>query len=305
MSEPAVENNVVPLSINLQKMEDGDLFTQSRKLVVSADDESVFRYANELCQAEQSAEYVMGAILHRIREEEIYADHYDSFKEYVESQLGYRMQKAAALIKVYSVLDTSGIEWEDVKPLGWSRLKALLGVLTKKNVKKIVKKVLAENMNVPTAKEYARQLAKKADTTGDEGEPEETEVTTDDVSEEPVNKRATFSIQAYEDQIETIQNAIAEYRDQHPDCGSDAVALENISLSYLSGDYASGDEGVSVDEALAKMDYDEAREIVKKIYPELLVEPNVMAAMKHASLDEAIDAFNEVFPDAELILATN
>jgi len=299
------------MPINIHKMQKGDFFTAAKKVIPSADPDSVRQYIGQLGDAEQAAEFILGGLLKRVRDEELYSDEYETFAEYCESVLGYRKQKAAAMIKIYTILEESDIEWEDVKDLHWSRLKVLAPALTRKNVKKVVKKVLKENMNVPTCKEYSVMLMDKKSATND-AEPGESEPDTNS-EDETVKKRQTVSFQMYEDQVETINNAIDEYRSQYPDCGSDAVALENICLQFLSGDFngVSSDDDVLIapqqpvelEDLISEADVNTLRAILEEEHPAIFDDPSLVKLMDKEGIEVAVDAFNAAFPEANLTLA--
>lgn len=150
-------------------------------------------------------------------------DGFENFRAYVEakSDIGYR--KTIYLIGIYNGLVKSGVKWEQVKHLGWTKLKELATLLTPENVQSWVD--LAENMTVLQLQEHIK--AQSA------GTKEASESPSADISE--AQKTTTKTFKLHEDQKETVEAALAKCKHESG-TDVDSVALEHICLDYLGGD---------------------------------------------------------------------
>lgn len=269
-----------------------DVFGAARRVISNATAEMTKNYLAQLRDGEQVTEYFQGGLLVRMEEEEGFLEGYDSFKQYVEQELGIRMPEAAIRMRIYRQLNSSGIKWEDVSALDWSKIRALAGVLTTKNVKRVVKRVIDEDMNVPTVKEYAKTLAEQQNPPKASGEDPGT---AEPSTSSGVKRKKTFSMPMYEDQHDTVTNAIAAYRDAVPDCGSDAVALENIALQYMAGG-ASGNADIAV--SLQNLPLEVLVKAINDNRPELLEQSSDTAVGFFTAIgaDKAIDILDAAFP---------
>ncbi len=98
--------------------------------------------------------------LHTLREN---CDDPASFMKLVEEQ-GIGLRKARYLVNIYSHLMQRGIPPEDVKPIGWTKLKEIYHLLDKKNVGAWARRV--KNMSTIEIQEMLEQggpKVKKAD----------------------------------------------------------------------------------------------------------------------------------------------
>ena len=54
---------------------------------------------------------------------------YESFKEYVETELGVQYRKAKYLVSIAQVIKDLKINWDEVEGIGWSKLRVLVPIL--------------------------------------------------------------------------------------------------------------------------------------------------------------------------------
>ncbi len=142
---------------------------------------------------------------------------YDNFKDYVENVIGYGYRKAVYLAAIYNTLVESGIPWDKVKDLGWSKLVKILPILNNENVDKWVKD--AQSVTVLQLEELVKQA--KANPGGQQIENQAKPVTT-----------MTFKL--HDDQKETVKAAIAKAK-EITGTSVDTVALEHIAIDFLNG----------------------------------------------------------------------
>lgn len=160
------------------------------------------------------ADFKLGGVLTRIEENDWTGD-YSSFRDYVEAAIGVGYHKARRLIAIYSGLLELGVPWEKLAPLGWSKVLALLDVLTAENADAWIAKAQALTY-VQTIEEV--KAAKKAAATGQE------QITS-------VVSTKTFKL--HKDQRESVVDALAKAKKEAP-TDVEAVALEHICQMYLS-----------------------------------------------------------------------
>lgn len=159
----------------------------------------------------------MGGLLKKIRENTWY-EGFESYGAYVEAKFGFAERKARYLEEIYVNLVDKQIPWEKVAGLGWTKLKDLAKVLTVENVDEWVAKATPL-----TVKELEALL--KAEAAKASGESTETTSTTQ-----------TIKFKLQNDQIATVQNALAKAKGE---VGTefDNVALETICAGYLGDLY--------------------------------------------------------------------
>ena len=179
----------------------------------------------ELREQQELNTFKIGGVLSMIQEQGWFAP-YGSFKEYVEQEHLIRCRTALYWIKIYRALLESGVSWEKVKHLGWSKLKELAGVLTVENT--------AEWIDI-AEKQTTLQLIETVKTSiaEDDGEAPGSAPT-----KEVVNR----SFKLHTDQRETIEAAIAKARELSG-TSVDTVALEYICLEFLGGKHRPSSTG--------------------------------------------------------------
>ena len=212
----------------------------------------------------------LGGILARIHTEQWYTEEgFEKFPEFVESRFGIKRSKAFHLIGIYNGLLESGVPWEEVKDVGWSKLKELVNVMTKKNVKGWVKR--AKDMTVMQLIAYIKDQNAGDGTKG---------------SESDAKKISSMTFKVHDDQKELINQALDKAKTE---TGSEfpAVALEAISMDYLAGPSkpAKEVETDAKDEKPAK-----PTKAVLKDY------------MENFTWEEVLGVFEEIWPDVDLMV---
>lgn len=150
---------------------------------------------------------------------------YEDWVSFINSEYGLGKRKAQYLMQIYRGLVESGVKWDDVSGLGWTKLKELSHIMTKDNADEWVK--LAKNMTVLELQE----AIKKYKTAGS------LNAQTDDDEQAAANKTgvSTLTYKVHPDQKETIVSAVEKGM---MEIGTEfkAVALEAICMNYLSGE---------------------------------------------------------------------
>jgi len=163
--------------------------------------------------------FKLGGVLTVVQDKGWY-EPYASFRDYVEGEFsGLKYRKALYLIEIYNSLLEAGIEFETVKAVGWTKLKEIAPILTAKNVAKWVKKAmkLKTIQLIEEVREVKKGIAGKVADAGAE-----------------VAKVSTKTFKLHADQRAVIDEALQKAR-LEVDTEHDAVAFEQVCLSYLSG----------------------------------------------------------------------
>ena len=170
-----------------------------------------------------------------------------SFREFVETKYGIGYRKAIYWIEIYNRLSNSGIPWEKVKDLGWTKLQIIAVVLTPENVEEWVS--VAKSQNTVTLIETVKNAkAKNAQ-----------QAITDDSSKTVT----TMSFKVHTDQKATIDAAIEKAKSQSGTAAG-TVALEFICLDFLGG--------ASLSERLKKAGPEAAFKAIEAAFPSYNVE---------------------------------
>lgn len=177
--------------------------------------------ARELSEDIEFSYFQLGGILSVIQSNAWFTeDGFETFRDFVESEFGINYRKSMYLISIYNGLVQSGIPWTKVAPLGWTKVKELVGVITPENVDEWVAK--AKGMTVLQLQQAIKEAAQTPGVDAPEG------------SESKVESVTTFTIKMHEDQKEVILEAL-ERAKKEANTEHNAVALEAICMSYLSG----------------------------------------------------------------------
>jgi len=235
-----------------------DLISASSHEVENLTKAKALKLAPELIDAEGMNDFKLGGVLQRIQEEKWWeGDDHENFKDYIETGLGLPYRKCMYLVNIYDKLVTAGIKWEQVKSIGWSKLRFIVDYLDDTNVAEWVKRAMS--MNSLEIQEYIKSL-KAGDS---EKLAKETGETT---------KISSMVFKLHADQKETVRTGLDKQKEVSG-TEYDAVALEEIVLAYLDGSLGKTKKApvteASVKKFLAKLDTDAAAAIVIAVHPSL------------------------------------
>ena len=174
--------------------------------------ENATEAARDLVLADSTNSFELGAVLLEVRNRALFPEGMD-FKAWVADELEYKYRKAAYLIEIYSKAQELGLQWEDVKHLGWSKLAKLSSILTAENHKKVLEEVA--DMKLIEVEAYVKDM--KA------GEASPTKPT----------GLTKWSAQLSDDQHELVEGAM-EHAMEAGNVDTHGMALEYVSQHYLS-----------------------------------------------------------------------
>lgn len=199
-----------------------DLIVKTAKEVEGLKEDKAFKLVPQLLDSIDHDYFKLGGVLAVIQSNGWFMDKgFENFKSFVETESGIAYRKAMYLIGIYNGLVESGVKWDQVQHLGWTKLKELASFLTPENVEEWV--ALAENMTVIQLQEHI-----KAQSAGDSAVGEGDEAATEAV------KTTTITFKVHTDQKETIKEALVKCKHE-TGTDSDAVAIEHICLDFLGG----------------------------------------------------------------------
>jgi len=208
---------------------DEDLIQATAHYVENLDQEAALREVHELHGDVEFSYFKLGGILAVIQDKGWFGDH-PNFKAWVEAETSLKYRKAAYLTSIYNGLLESGVTWNQVKCLGWSKLIKLLPILTAENADELVAKCFG--LTVVQIGEYVKALI----AAGENGK-----------ATEPSTEVSVMTFKVHEDQKEVIKAAIEACK------AKTSTESAAVALTYICTDYAAGPtkaKKVSVDSAI-------------------------------------------------------
>jgi hypothetical protein len=255
------EDKIVTIAHEVENMTKDAAFTAAAAL----EDDIEFSY------------FRLGGILSRIHTEQWYTEEgFEKFPEFVEDRFGIKRSKAFHLIGIYNGLIETNVPWEDVKDLGWSKLKELVHVINPKNVKGWVKR--AKEMSVIQLIAYIKKS--QASESGEGSEADEADA----------KKVSSMTFKVHEDQKELINSALEKAKTE-ASTEFPAVALEAIAMNYLSGPSKPVKKGKD-----EKAEESPAVDMKDKAV--------LKEAMSNHTWEDVLAVFEEIWPDVDLMVET-
>jgi hypothetical protein len=234
----------------------GDMLADIAHEIGNLSAEDAINAVPELLNGADENYFRLGGVLSVINTNEFYkTDGFDNFKTFVEAKYGIQYRRAMYWSGIYDALIASGVPWNKVKDVGWTKLKDLAPILTLANVDEWVKK--ATTSSVLELQEAIKAVMKgNLQTSGDPAQPEKTPTT-------------TLTVKVHEDQKTTILQAIdkakAEGNTEYP-----GVALEGICMNYLSGGNVTA-KPKSLKDVLAAHSPEDCLDAMEKAHPEFQI----------------------------------
>jgi hypothetical protein len=217
MSEAALQEQV-PVEKSKKKavLTTGDALSDFAHEIANMSKVKVLHLADKLVDDGDLNDFRIGLALSVIAREKWY-EGYESLGAFTAAKYGFQERKARYLIETSESLVKTGIPWEKVKHLGWTKLKELAKVLTLDNVDEWVPK--AEKVTVLELQALIKGTASEGTEGGTVTGSDETQ---------------TFKVKLKNDQIETVRSALAKAKAEL-NTEFDSAALEAISASFLGG----------------------------------------------------------------------
>ncbi|CAM6004402.1 unnamed protein product [Sphagnum balticum] len=246
------------------KQKTDDLLVQIVQEISGLDSKSAIEAVPSLFDGADENYFRLGGVLSLIQAQKFYAEAgFANFKDFIEKQYAFKYREALYWIGIYEALVESGVSWNKVKDIGWTKLKDLAPILTLENVDEWVQKALS--MTTLALKEAIK--ASKAGTLADSG----TEVGAS-------TPTTTFTVKVHAEQKATIREAIDKAKTESG-TEYDGTALENICINYLAGGNVSKPK--SLVEFLKAHTPEDALLAFEQIYPEFEVTAKLKKSVKN------------------------
>lgn len=259
VAEIAATESAVAEKVEVPEVATTDLIEKTAHEIENLKEDKALKLVPSLLDNIDHDFFKLGGVLSLIQANGWFMDQgYENFRAYVEAQTDIGYRKAIYLIGIYNGLVESGIKWEQVKHLGWTKLKELATLLTPDNVSEWVG--LAENMTVLQLQEHI-----KAQTAGAAGK---ADAPSTDTTEAQKTTTKTFKLHA--DQKETVEAALDKCKHE-TGTDVDSVALEHICLDYLGGDSVIK-KLPTLKELMQGKSVEEVLEVFGEVFPEVELE---------------------------------
>ena len=156
----------------------------------------------------------MGAILHGIYVNQYYVDYgYRDWKAFCEDVLGMKWRTATYLRDIYVKMSALGIKPEDCLGIGWGKLKELLPIVSKENVKHWLNEARKKNVSVAVLNARVKLALGKI------------------TEEESKHVPSQLVFRLYEEQLKNVERAL-EIARRMTGSESRGYGLEMISVEF-------------------------------------------------------------------------
>ena len=193
--------------------------------IENVDAKTALPLVQELLDSRDFDAFRLGGLLSVIQANGFWREQgYEKFEEFTAGYFGIKYRKASYLMDIYNNLIESGVEWDDVKAVGWTKLKEIAKFLTVDNVAEWVER--CNNMNTVTLIDYIKTL-------DENGEPKQKSEKKDvDPTENKEVSSLTFKL--HTEQKELVLEAVEKAK-KDADTEHNNVAMEYIATQYLTG----------------------------------------------------------------------
>lgn len=199
-----------------------DMITNTVNELENMKSEKAFKLVPQLLDNIDHDYFKLGGVLSVIQTQGWFMDKgHDTFRSFVEAECGIQYRKSMYLIEIYNGLVESGVAWDQVKHLGWTKLKELANILSVDNVEDWV--AVAENLTVLQLIEHIKESTKGENAANS---PEK---------ESSASNTTTMTFKLHTDQKATVREALDKAKNE-TGTEFDAVALEHMALDFLGGE---------------------------------------------------------------------
>lgn len=262
-----------------------DLIAKTAHEIENLKQEAAFQQVPKLLDNIDHDYFKLGGVLSVIQSQGWFMDKgHENFRAFVEAECGIQYRKAMYLIQIYNGLLESGVTWDQVKHLGWTKLKELAPILSPDNVLEWVE--LAEGVTVLQLQEYIKAATKGEDA----GNSPETD-------QAGAKDTTTMTFKLHTDQKTTIREALDKARHE-TGTEFDAVALEAIALDFLGGE-SKIKAMPSLLEIMSKKSPEEVLEAFGEAFPTILLSAEVFDTAEEAAAAQAAQAEADEAAEAE------
>lgn len=261
-----------------------DLIVQVAFEIENLDKEAALAQGRQIQADTDFNLFKIGGILAVVRENGWYSE-YETFQKYVDSEFStlsrspYR--KARYLMAIYNALVESGVKWEKVAALGWTKLSVIASKLTTENVNEWIK--IAKSRTVIQIQEYIKE--------------QEAAGVTDPDADPPKSDLTTFSVKVHADQKENIKSALEKAKSEFG-TEFDAVALDHIVMGYLTGSLGKAKKAPTFKKQMAALPVEEVLAVFEAVFPDVTVNAEQITVVDD---DETVDESGEDLTEDETV----
>lgn len=244
---------VTPAPSEVEVLPVGDLISDTALIMSKLDKKGAADLFKTLLEDIDFNYFKVGGVLHTMKEKGWFVGDYSS---YVEEVFGIRAAKGYYLTSIYENLVKSGLTWEEVKHIGWAKMRTvckLLATATKDEQAEWLRKAdqlthvqLQANINALKAGESYTE------------------------AEQNASKLKTITFKLYEDQFPTMEAAVKKAKE---DLGtdSDIQAVDLIFQSYISDSFDLIVTDDFMKEQLGKLGVVKTIELLGETYPNSVI----------------------------------
>lgn len=216
-----------------------DIITVSHQIEKMKDQGKIEAAITGLLTGESFNDFVLGGLMTRLQEVGHFGE-YGSFKAYIEAKVDIKYRKATYLMRIYEGLVQSGVAWEKVAHIGWTKLKEIAPILNNGNADHWIG--LSETMNTLSLSQAVTDYVKNSQIAQIEGPDEDNGGDAVAVkAAQPVQTITTKTFKLHEDQVPVVTAALEKAKEVIG-TDNDTVALEHISLEYTATTPAKGND---------------------------------------------------------------
>jgi len=195
------------------------LLTFSQEVEAMTEQSDVEERILRVQEQEGLSDFMLGGLFAKLKDIGDFGE-FKNFPDYISAKFGVAYRKAQYQIKIYEGLLNSGVPYEKVKVVGWTKLKELVDVLTVENADEWIAKALSMNTDTLIKTIAAEVNGSAEDVVGSAPAETASEV-----------KSMQFKLHA--DQLETVEAAL-EKAMKAGQTDVKSVALEYICAEYLA-----------------------------------------------------------------------
>ncbi len=237
----------------LKKAKETDVFVLAVQEISKLSAEEAIAGVSALLDAADQNYFRIGGTLSAIAAQKFYkVAGFENFNEFVEAIYGMKRRKAQYWIQIYDDLIDSGVPWNKIKDVGWTKLRDLAAMLTPENVDEWVQRAL-NSTRLQLREAIAKTKAGSLATSG---------ITPTNGEKSSVTK---FCVTVHDDQKTLIKEAIEKARVE-ANTEFDGVALEGICMNYLAGGVSTKPTALTA--VLEEYSPEEALTAVESVFPE-------------------------------------
>jgi hypothetical protein len=217
------------------------------------------------------SDFKIGGLLSLIKSNAWFSG-YPKFEDYVANKvepttgIGYR--KALYLVEIYNAIVESGLAWDKVKGIGWTKLQIIARVLKGGKAEQWLQ--IAKDQNAITLIGTVKEAVKGGNTA--------------QLEDQSTKVKTTMTFQVHTDQKATIEAAIDKAK------GIAQTDVSTVALEYICLDYMGGQ---TLSQRLEAVGPAQAGKAAKKAFAD---ESALAVLMKELGLEEGLNAIAAAFP---------